>query len=176
MFDQRELSIQIVQANGDYLWIVKDNQEGSREEIDMLFQPHRKRAATSALPNDFRMARTVEKGHGRLDKRTITVSLLANYSTWPELAQVFKLESQRTNVLGTTKTEVRYGVTSLPVCLADATRLLELTRGHWGSKKDCIIDAMPRCAKITPNCAWVMHPRSSQSSTTPSLDSLPDWG
>ena len=53
---------------------VKDNQEGLREEIEVLFQPHRKRAGTSALPNDFRTARTVEKGHGRLDKRTITVS------------------------------------------------------------------------------------------------------
>jgi len=74
MFDQRELSIQIVQAKGDYLWIVKDNQEGLREEIEVLFQPHRKRAGTSAPPNDFRTARTVEKGHGRKDMRTITVS------------------------------------------------------------------------------------------------------
>jgi predicted transposase YbfD/YdcC len=133
MFDQRALSIQIVQAKGDYLWIVKDNQEGLREEIDVLFQPHRQLAGTSAPPNDFRTACTVEKGHGRLEKRTITVSsLLAGYSTWPQLAQVFKLESQRTDALGTSKTEVRYGVTSLPADLADPTRLLELTRGHWG--------------------------------------------
>ena len=133
MFDQRKLSIQIVQAKGDYLWIVKDNQEGLREDIDVLFQPHRKLAGTSAPPNDFRTARTAEKGHGRLEKRTITVSsMLADYSTWPELAQVFKLESQRTDALGSTKTEVRYGVTSLPAYLADPKRVLELTRGHWG--------------------------------------------
>ena len=133
MFDQRELSSQIVRANGDYLWIVKDNQEGLREEIEVLFQPHRKLAGTSALPNDFRTARTVEKGHGRKDMRMITVSsMLADYSTWPELAQVFKLESQRTDALGTTKTKVRYGVTSLPAALADPKRVLELTRGHWG--------------------------------------------
>lgn len=133
MFDQRKLSIQIVQAKGDYLWIVKDNQEGLREDIDVLFQPHRKLAGTSAPPNDFRTTRTAEKGHGRLEKRTITVSsMLADYSTWPELAQVFKLESQRTDALGSTKTEVRYGVTSLPAYLADPKRVLELTRGHWG--------------------------------------------
>ncbi len=133
MFDQRELSLQIVQAEGDYLWTVKDNQEGLREDIDVLFQPHRKLAGTSAPSNDFRTARTVEKGHGRLETRTITVSsMLADYSTWPELAQVFKLESQRTNALGTTKTEVRYGVTSLPAHLAEPKRLLALTRGHWG--------------------------------------------
>ena len=132
MFDQRDLSVQIVQAKGDYLWTVKDNQEGLREDIEVLFQPYRKRAGTSALPNDFRTTRTVEKGHGRLEKRTIIVSsLLADYSTWPELAQVFKLESLRTDALGTTKTEGRYGVTSLPASLADPTRLLHLTRGHW---------------------------------------------
>jgi predicted transposase YbfD/YdcC len=133
MFDQRNLSIQIVQAKGDYLWTVKDNQEGLREDIDVLFQPPGKLAGTSALPTDFRTAQTVEKGHGRLEKRTITVSsMLADYSTWPELAQVFKLESQRTDARGTTKTEVRYGVTSLPASLADPQRLLHLTRGHWG--------------------------------------------
>lgn len=133
MFDQRELSSQMVQANGDYLWIVKDNQEGLREEIEVLFQPHRQLAGTSAPPNDFRTATTVEKGHGRLDKRTITVSsLLVGYSTWPHLAQVFQLESQRTNALGLTQTKARYGVTSLPAGLADAARLLTLTRGHWG--------------------------------------------
>jgi len=122
-----------VQANGDSLRIVKDNQEGLCEEIEVLFQPQRKLAGTSALPTDFRMAHTVEKGQGCLDKRTITVSsMLVDYSTWPQLAQVFKLESQRTNALGSTKTEVRYGVTSLPACLADAKRLLGLTRGHGG--------------------------------------------
>ena len=133
MFDQRALSMQIVQAKGDYLWTVKDNQEGLREDIDVLFQPQRKRAGTSTLPTDFRTARTVEKGHGRLEKRSITVSsMLADYSTWPELAQVFKVESQRTDARGTTKTEVRYGVTNLPAHLADPKRLLQLTRGHWG--------------------------------------------
>lgn len=133
MFDQRDLSIQIVQAQGDYLWTVKDNQEGLREDIEVLFQPHRKRAGTSALPNDFRTARTLENGHGRLEKRAIAVSsMLAEYSTWPELAQVFKLESQRIRSLGVTQTEIRYGVTSLPAHLANPHRLLELARGHWG--------------------------------------------
>ena len=133
MFAQRNLSLQIVQAQGDYVWIVKDNQEGLREEIEVLFEePHPPRPGTSALPTDFRTACTVEKGHGRLEKRTLTVSsLLASYSTWPELAQVFKLESQRTDGLGRTEVKIRYGVTSLPTHLADAKRLLELVREHW---------------------------------------------
>ncbi len=133
MFDRRSLSSKIVQAHGDYLWTVKENEKGFYQDIEVLFQPHRKQAGTSAPPNDFRYAQTVEKGHGRIEKRTITVSsMLADYSPWAELAQVFKLESQRTDALGSTKTEVRYGVTSLPVYLADPKRLLALSRGHWG--------------------------------------------
>jgi len=82
---------------------------------------------------DFRQAQTVEKGHGRLEKRTITVSsLLVDYSPWPAVAQVFKLESQRTDSLGYSQNEVRYSITSLPAQLADPNRLLQLSRGHWG--------------------------------------------
>ncbi len=133
MFDRRSLSSKIVQAHGDYLWTVKENDKGFYQDIEVLFQPHRQRAGTSAPPMDFRRSSTVEKGHGRLDKRSIIVSsLLADYSDWPELAQVFKLERQSTNALGITQTQVRYGVSSLPAHLADPKRLLELTRGHWG--------------------------------------------
>jgi predicted transposase YbfD/YdcC len=133
MFDRRALSLKVVQAHGDYLWIVKDNEATLRQDIEVLFQPHRTRAGTSAPPMDFRHASTVEKGHGRLDKRSIIVSsLLADYSDWPALDQVFKLERQSTNALGETQTQVRYGITSLPAYLADPHRMLQLTRGHWG--------------------------------------------
>ncbi|SRR5258708_7856195 len=81
---------------------------------------------------DFRRARQVNEGHGRLEIRTITVSsLLADYSTWPAGSQVFHVENQRTDALGRTQSEIRYGVTSLPAHLASPQRLLELVRGHW---------------------------------------------
>jgi len=54
MFDRRSLSSKIVQAHGDYLWTVKENEKGFYQDIEVLFQPHRKRAGTSAPPNDFR--------------------------------------------------------------------------------------------------------------------------
>src|SRR6266700_3379410 len=132
MFDRRALSLKIIQAQGDYLWTVKDNEATLRQDIQDLFLPPRKLPGTSAPPLDFRQAQTVEKSHGRLDTRSITVSsLLADYSEWPGLAQVFKVERQRTNALGETKTKVHYGITSLPAHVADPQRLLELTRGHW---------------------------------------------
>jgi hypothetical protein len=80
------------------VFLVKDNETTVRQDIEDLFQPHRKRAGTSAPPMDFRRASTIEKGHGRLDKRSIVgSSLLADYSDWPGLDQVFKLERQSTN-------------------------------------------------------------------------------
>src|SRR2546423_9470105 len=51
------LSSKIVQAHGDYLWTVKENEKGFYQDSEVLFQPHRKRAGTSAPPNDFRGAR-----------------------------------------------------------------------------------------------------------------------
>ncbi len=132
MYTQRPLSTRIVDAGGDYLWIVKDNQPQLRDDIAQLFVPEPTEVGTGTLPTDFTTARTLAKGHGRIEERVLTTSsMLQDYSTWPYLAQVFKLESTVTTVRGT-HTTVRYGVTSLPPAVADAARLLVLVRGHWG--------------------------------------------
>jgi len=47
------------------------------------------------------------------------------------LKQGFELTRERT-VQGVTTRETVYGITSLSVEEADASRLLALTRGHWG--------------------------------------------
>jgi predicted transposase YbfD/YdcC len=73
------------------------------------------------------------KGHGRLERRTITTTTWLNeyLGVWPGVAQVFRLERQR-KVKGKTEVEVVYGITSLSVGAADAAALLGYTRGHWG--------------------------------------------
>ena len=83
--------------------------------------------------------RTVDKGHGRLETRTLVSSsaLDETYLDFPGVSQCFKLSRTRTSrdrVTGQTKTasETVYGVTSLPRERADAARLLQLVRGHWG--------------------------------------------
>jgi hypothetical protein len=112
--------------------VVKDNQPQLRDDIAQLFLPEPNELGTAALPTDFTTARTIEKGHGRIEERILTTSsMLQDYSPWPYLAQVFKLESTVTTARGT-HTTVCYGVTSLPHTVADAARLLTLVRGHWG--------------------------------------------
>jgi predicted transposase YbfD/YdcC len=129
---QRKLSVQIVEAHGDYVWTAKDNQPELREEIVLLFAPQQSRPGWSAPPTDFRQATRINKGHGRLEKRTITVSsLLAGYSTFPYVAQVFQVESWAQLTGGRSRHEVRYGLTSLPSVGTSPERLLELVRGQW---------------------------------------------
>lgn len=132
-FASRPLSVKILEAKGDYLWIIKENQKQMYQDIQTLFEPPKSRPGWSAPPTDFRSASSIELGHGRLEKRQITVSsLLASYSEWPGLMQVFKIERSRTNALGETEQETHYGISSLPTSAATPKRLLELVRAHWG--------------------------------------------
>jgi predicted transposase YbfD/YdcC len=130
---QRELSIQVVEAqHGDYMWFVKENQKTLYADLEQLFAPPPLAPGWSDPGTDFTTATTVEKGHGRLEERTITVSrMLHDYANWPYLDQVFRLE-RRVTAHGTTTVEVRYGITSLPPQHASAQRLMEIARTEWG--------------------------------------------
>jgi predicted transposase YbfD/YdcC len=67
-----------------------------------------------------------------LEQRTLrTTSILTLHQKWAGLKQGFELKRKRT-IKGETTEEVVYGITSLDLEQANARRLLELTRGHWG--------------------------------------------
>lgn len=135
LFAQRGLSLLIVQAGGDYVWTVKDNQSQLKTEIEQLFaDDQRCGPGFSPAPTDFAIARTVNSGHGRIETRTLTTSsLLAQTSDWPGAQQVFKLERQTELVArGQQRGEVVYGITSLSAAEAGPARLLAMVRAHWG--------------------------------------------
>jgi predicted transposase YbfD/YdcC len=131
---QRELSAEIVEAGGDYVWTVKGNQGRLKEDIEVLFEVESCTGGFSPCHKDFQTATTGNKGHGRLERRTLTSSsLLKEYLDWPYVEQVFRLERRFVRVTdGKELQEVSYGVTSLTREEADAGRLLQLSRGHWG--------------------------------------------
>jgi predicted transposase YbfD/YdcC len=134
MFAQRAVSLQIVEQGGDYIWTVKDNQPVLRQDIALLFQPESTVKGFSQATKDFRTNQTLEKGHGREERRVLTVSAeLKHYLDWPGAEQVFKLERhfKRTRD-GQVTHEVVYGITSLTAQEAGPTRLLKLIRSHWG--------------------------------------------
>jgi predicted transposase YbfD/YdcC len=134
LFTQRELSMQVVAAGGDYIWLAKDNQPHVQEAIAQLFVPPTRSPGWGIPPDDFETATAQNKGHGRLEERILTSSeLLNDYLDWPHLAQVFKLERRCTQLKdGTQHTEVIYGLTSLKRQKASAARLLSCVRGYWG--------------------------------------------
>jgi predicted transposase YbfD/YdcC len=132
MHAQRALSRQIVEAQGDYCWFVKENQPDLLASLELLFERPRLAQGWSDPTTDFTTAQQVDKGHGRLEERIITVSrMLRDYADWPYLDQVFRLE-RRVITGDTTVSEVRYGITSLPPSVASARRLLTVTRTEWG--------------------------------------------
>jgi predicted transposase YbfD/YdcC len=134
MQTQRKLSTQIIESEGDYVWIVKDNQPNTRQAIEQLFAPQKPVPGLGCPPMDFRTAKTTNKSRGRLEERTITVSnLLNDYLDWPYLAQVFKLERRFTYLAsGKVYSETQYGLTSLSDQEASPERLLEIVRSEWG--------------------------------------------
>lgn len=78
------------------------------------------------------MATTINKGHGRIEKRTLrTTTILTKHQDWAGLKQGFEVVRERTQN-GKTTVEVAHGITSLGPERANAQRLLELTREHWG--------------------------------------------
>jgi predicted transposase YbfD/YdcC len=132
MFAQRNVSTQIVEAGGDYLWVVKENQPTLYDDLRLLFGPQPPSlAGTSAIADDFAVARRVELGHGRLEERVVrTSSLLSGYADWPYLAQAFELK-RTSRSAGRTTHELRYGITSAPADTVSALALQEAVRGHW---------------------------------------------
>lgn len=134
LFTQRNLSIQIVEAGGEYVWKVKDNQPALRADIDLLFTAQTPQPAWNVPVYDFRTVTQPDIGHGRIERRTLTASRdLRGYIDWPYAEQVFKYEYQYHELSSDKRGgSVIYGITSLTADEASADRLLQLVRGHWG--------------------------------------------
>jgi predicted transposase YbfD/YdcC len=120
----------ILSQDGDYLMVVKKNQASLYEFLDLLF-------SLPSHPSDHevwdRVGPTSEKGHGRLETRTlISGSAHIEDIDWPGVAQVIRRECERIELKsGKVTREVSYGLTSLTAERADAAALERLWRGHW---------------------------------------------
>jgi predicted transposase YbfD/YdcC len=135
MHAQREASDQIVNDGGEYIWTIKGNQPRTHWAIEKLFVHEVCNLRQgAALAKHCQMASQVNKGHGRIEKRTILISTeLNDYLDWPHLAQVFRIERivWYEKYKGRTR-QVVYGLTSLTPAEASPGRLLALVRQYWG--------------------------------------------
>jgi hypothetical protein len=114
-------------ACGDYLMVVKENQPPLHEDIATVF------ADPASLVGTSTTAQTENRGHGRLERRTLTLTTaLADYLTWPGQQQVFPLVRTRINRrTGEVSDETVYGITGLSPADADAAFVLKRVRTHW---------------------------------------------
>ena len=126
----RPLARQIRAQNGHFLMIVKKNQASMYDYLDMLF-------TLPAHPADHEVWETVgprtEKGHGRLETRTLTCgNAHIEDVDWPEVQQVVRRECERIIVKTGKRThEVCYGLVSMTPAEAGAATIEALWRGHW---------------------------------------------
>jgi predicted transposase YbfD/YdcC len=128
LLTQQAIARAVTAAGADYVMVVKDNQPSLREAIATAF-------ADPALlaQHAVSRARSRDRGHGRLERRTLTLSTaLVGFLGWPGHRQVFEIVRRRTALkTGAVQTETVYGITSLPPSRADARRILAYVRHHW---------------------------------------------
>src|SRR5579883_719414 len=74
----------------------------------------------------------MDKGHGRIERRTIQLTTKVRGLRFPHAAQGYRIERTREFVGKDKQThEVQYGVLSLPADQADEKRVMRLVRGQW---------------------------------------------
>jgi len=132
---QRQVSVQIVESGGEYIWFAKGNQSQMEENIRLWFEPEvQPIPGMSFPPKDFETTQKTNKGHGRLETRTLTVSSqLKDFLDWPYLEQVFKLERRFISTkTGEVREQIEYGFTSLTREEMAPSRLLKRIRSYWG--------------------------------------------
>ena len=129
---QRPLADLIRAQRGHYLMVVKGNQPDLLTAIRDLFTDPPVRDPTDATET----APTRDRGHGRLEIRTLDRSAALNgYLAWPDVGQVLRRTCQRVNLTtGEIGEDVAYGVTSLPPDAASAAEVEPRWRGHWTSE------------------------------------------
>jgi predicted transposase YbfD/YdcC len=132
---QRAVSIQIVVSGGEYIWFAKGNQSQMEEDIRLWFEPDVQLIpGMGCPPKDFETVQHTNKGHGRLETRTLTVSSqLKDFLDWPFLEQVFKLERRCASLkTGEIQQQIEYGFTSLMREEIEPRHLLTKIRSYWG--------------------------------------------
>ena len=128
---QTEIAKTIVDSGGDYLLSVKENQGHLFEDIQFLFEVDVAHGIEYAQHS---YAKTVNKGHGRIETRECWatdkeeyLSLMRKHQQWQGLRSIVRIVSQR-QTDEKLEVQTRYFISSLS---ADAKTILKAKRSHW---------------------------------------------
>ena len=127
---QKEIANQITEQGADYVLSLKGNQGNLHQDVQQLFDWASK---TDFKDIEHELYQTIDKGHGRLEKRRYyllgNVEYLVDAHQWKGLKRVGMIESERHIEGKPTTTERRYYLTSLD---GGVERFARASRGHWG--------------------------------------------
>ena len=128
---QTEIARQIVEAGGDYVLAVKENQPTLHAKVKMLLD--------EAVLQGFKdmshgFDEEVDADHGRLETRRVWVSDEVHWlgeldRQWARLNSVAMVERKREVIAGKATVERHYFISSLKG--TDARRMARAVRGHW---------------------------------------------
>jgi predicted transposase YbfD/YdcC len=119
---QRRHAAYLHRRRADFVFMVKDNQPNLFAALDQLDWPSVPIGHTS-----------LDRGHGRIETRTIQVQPAPPDLPFPHTSQVFLVERGVTDLRGRSLSNVAiFGVTSLDTHRADPAALAQLVRGQWG--------------------------------------------
>lgn len=131
---QKAIASQIVAQGGDYILPLKDNHRRLHQEVRRLFD-WVDSGQGAAEEVHLQEAVSVHYGHGRQERRRCTATNDLDWldetddsKSWIGLHSVARLESER-RLGDKVSREVRYFLCSFP---ADAKRVLQTVRAHWG--------------------------------------------
>ena len=136
---QKEIVQGILERGADYVLAVKQNQRRLYEDLKDLFE-EAEATGFEGVPHDY--ATTLNKGHGRLEKRECwsisdpeCLDYLSTGKEWPGLRSVVKVVGRREAETGIT-VQPRYFISSLDSSLsnglnASAEQMLATVRAHW---------------------------------------------
>jgi predicted transposase YbfD/YdcC len=132
---QRAIAAQVHEQGAEYVLALKANQPTLHATVVAAFADARAAGPDAWRPAEQDQAQTLDKGHGRVERRRYTVlsdpdllACLDPTDAWPGLRSVVEVQATRREG-GPPTTERRYYLSSLP---PDATVLGAAIRGHWG--------------------------------------------
>lgn len=169
---QTEIAKTIIDGKGDYLIAVKDNQPTLREDIEKTFVEaanDRLRSRDELGRPDVEVFEEHDKGHGRVERRTVKVchdlSWLTTAEKWAGLAFVVQVQRE-TTVLATNKTSLELAYHIGSGHKTGAASAGSTIRRHWAieSKLHWVLDigfredeARHRAGNTAQNLATLRH-------------------
>lgn len=127
---QRDTIKKVIDNGGEYIVQLKGNQGNFHEDVYAMFDD--KYMDETDKDSEYEVFQTIEKGHGRIEKRTCYVLANIEYFTdyivdWKGLKKIFAVK-RVVEKNGKISTEISCYLSSKS---ASAEKLLSYTRNHW---------------------------------------------